>query len=411
MSRFVLAELAKFPMLDSLRYPHFRLLWMATLLSTAGRWMEILVVGWLVLELTNSPFMVGAVAAVRAIGWLLGPLSGVVADRMDRRLFLLLTQSVNLTLTATMFLLLSMGRLEVWHIFALSLFGGITYALDYPPRNTFILDLVGKGAVLNAIALSRVAMDITAILGPAIGGSLVAFFGIKVAYGFMVAVYLMDVLVLVMLPSVARTSPARRGSVWADLIEGLEHIRSHQTILWLLVMGALVNFLGFPYMHTLMPIFARDVLAVGPTGLGLLMASVGVGALVGTLGVASLGSFRRKGWLTVISIVLWPAMLALFSLSPWYPLSLFLLFWAGVSQAIAMTTSTTLLLTNVPDEMQARVMGARALVIVTLPFGALIMGAGAGLLEAPLTLALSEIALAAMLLAIAIGIPALRRLE
>ncbi len=159
-------------MLNSLRvlkYREFRLLALSSFFLFAARWMEVVVLGWLVLELTDSPFQVGLVAAFRFIGWGLGPLGGAISDRFKRRSLLLAAQSINTITVLGLLILLTTGWLQVWHIFAAVLVAGITYAFDYPSRFALIGDVVGSADMLNAVALNRAAQNITAVIGPVLG--------------------------------------------------------------------------------------------------------------------------------------------------------------------------------------------------------------------------------------------------
>lgn len=165
-----LARLGRMPQFAALRHRGFRLLWMATLLSSTARWADMVVVGWLTLALTDSPLMVGIVAASKMAGYLAAPFMGVVADRMDRRLLLIVAALVNLAVSAIMLVLFVSGGLALWHVIALALVSSLTWALDNPTRNAFVPDLVETEDVTNAIALNAVAIAITVVIGPALGG-------------------------------------------------------------------------------------------------------------------------------------------------------------------------------------------------------------------------------------------------
>src|SRR5262245_38750134 len=188
--------------LTALRHRGFRLLWIATLLSSTARWADMVVVGWLTLELTDSALMVGIVAGSKMAGYVAAPFMGVVADRMDRRLLLVIAAAVNLAVSAIMFLLFAFDRLALWHVIVLSLVSGLTWALDNPTRNAFVPDLVEREDLTNAIALNAVAMEITVVIGPALGGVLIPTLGMGGAFGLIAAIYLGDVLVLLMLRDV-----------------------------------------------------------------------------------------------------------------------------------------------------------------------------------------------------------------
>ena len=170
--REIFARLGRMQQFAALRHRGFRLLWTATLLSSTARWADMVVVGWLTLELTDSPLMVGIVAASKMAGYLTAPFMGVVADRMDRRLLLIIAAVVNVAVSAMMLLLFVSGWLALWHVIALALVSSLTWALDNPTRNAFVPDLVDKEHLTNAIALNAVALEITVVVGPALGATI-----------------------------------------------------------------------------------------------------------------------------------------------------------------------------------------------------------------------------------------------
>src|SRR5687768_250874 len=190
MIRETLAWLGGMPQFAALRYRGFRLLWMATLLSSTARWADMVVVGWLTLELTDSPLMVGIVAGSKMAGYLAGPFMGVFADRMDRRLLLVVAAVVNFAVAAVMLLLFASGWLELWHVIALALVSSLTWALDNPARNALVPDLVGREDLTNAIALNSVAIEITVVIGPALGGLLIPLLGMGGAYALIAGIFL-----------------------------------------------------------------------------------------------------------------------------------------------------------------------------------------------------------------------------
>ena len=395
----------------ALRHRGFRLLWMATLLSSTARWADMVVVGWLTLELTDSPLMVGIVAGSKMAGYLTAPFMGVVADRMDRRLLLIIAAVVNLAVSAVMLLLFASGWLALWHVIALALVSSLTWALDNPTRQAFVPDLVESENLTNAIALNTVAIEITVVIGPALGGILIPTLGMGGAYGLIAAIYLLDVVVLLMLKDVMHAVAHVHESPVKSLIGGLKYVWGNQTVLVLLVIAFFLNLLAAPYRYSFLPIFARYILDAGPTGYGMLTAMAGLGALVAGLWVVSLGNFRRKGRLLVWSGLGWPASLLLFAFSTRYHLSLTLVFVAGIAQAIVWTVIATLILSNTAQAMRGRVMGLRTGVVVSLPFGNFLAGAAAERFGAPLAQGAYAASALFMMLGIVLLIPGLRRSE
>lgn len=223
-------------------------------------------------------------------------------------------------------------------------------------------------------------------IGPALGGILIPTLGMDGAYALIAGIYLIDVSVLLALKRIKRAATEVHASPLKSLMGGFRFALSNQTVLMLLVIACLLNLFAAPYRHAFLPLFARYVLDAGPTGYGMLTAMAGVGALVSGLWVVSLGNYQRKGRLLFWSTVAWPASLLLLALSTWYPLSLALVFIAGLTQAIAWTMIATLILSNTPTPMRGRVMGLRTGVVISLPFGNFLAGAAAERFGAPLAL-------------------------
>ena len=241
----------------------FRLLWIATLLSSTARWADIVVIGWLTLVLTDSAFMVGVVAASKMAGYIAAPFMGVIADRVDRRLLLIVASAVNLAVSVIMLVLFALGWLLLWHLIVLALASSVTWAIDNPARQALVADLVEIEDLTNAIALNAVAVEITVVIGPALGGLLIPVLGIGGAYALIAGIYLMDVAVLL------RMKPARQPAHHAhepplrSLIAGLKYVRENHTVLVLLVIVLMLNLVAAPYRYSFLPLFARYVLDAG----------------------------------------------------------------------------------------------------------------------------------------------------
>ncbi len=405
------ARLEGMPQIAALRHRGFRLLWIATLLSSTARWADMVVVGWLTLELTESALMVGIVSACKMAGYIAAPFMGVAADRMDRRMLLIIAALVNWSVSLIMLALLLAGALTLPYLIALSLVGSLTWALDNPTRQALVPDLVGREDLTNAIALNAVAAEITVVVGPALGGMLIPVFGMKGAYWLIVGIYLLDLLVLYRMQPVQHAATVQHESPVKSLIGGFKYVRDNQTVLLLLVIAFLLNLLAAPYRYAFMPLFARYILDAGPAGYGMLTSMAGIGALFAGIWVVSLGNYRRKGRLLLWGSIAWPAALLLFALSKWYYLSLALVFVAGLMQAIAWTVIATLILGNTSQAMRGRVMGLRTGVVIALPFGNFLAGAAAQHFGAPIAQGAYAVAAMLVMLAIVALAPHLRRLE
>jgi MFS family permease len=407
-----LDDLARMPQFAALRHREFRLLWVATLLSSTARWADLVVVGWLTLELTDSPLWVGIVAASKMAGYLAAPFMGVATDRMDRRLLLLVAAGVNLAAAAIMLFLFVSGWLELWHVISLALVSGLTWALDNPTRNAFVPDLVESEHLTNAIALNSVALEITVVVGPALGGLLIPVLGMDGAYGLISGILLLDVLVLLMMKKDVRHGVAHAHEpLVQSLVGGLRYAWGNQTVLVLMVIAFLLNLLAAPYRYAFLPVYARYVLDTGPAGYGMLTAMAGVGALVGGVWVVSLGNYRRKGRLLVWSSIVWPASLVVLAMSTWYSVSMALVFVAGLTQGIVWTMIATLILGHTAQSMRGRVMGIRTGVVIGLPVGNFLAGALAEQFGAPVAQAVYAVGAIVLMLAIVLRVPGLWKLD
>jgi len=389
----------------------FRLLWIATLFSSTARWADVVVIGWLTLVLTDSAFMVGIVAACKMAGYIAAPFMGVIADRVDRRLLLIVASAVNLIVSVTMLVLFVFGWLLLWHLIVLALASSFTWAIDNPARQALVADLVEIQDLTNAIALNAVAVEITVVVGPALGGLLIPALGIGGAYGLIAAIYVMDVSVLLRMKS--GTPPAHRAHEppARSLVAGFRYARENQTVLVLLVIAFMLNLAAAPYRYSFLPLFARYVLDAGPTGYGMLTAGAGFGALVAGLWFVTLGNVKGKGRLVVWSSFGWPLSLLLFAMSSWYYVSLALVFAAGFTQAIAWTVIATLMLSHTTESMRGRIMGLRTGVVIALPFGNFLAGAAAERFGAPLALGAYSASAMLIMLAIVLLAPNLYRSE
>jgi MFS family permease len=393
------------------RHRSFRLLWIATLLSSSARWADIVVIGWLTLVLTDSAFMVGIVAASKMAGYIAAPFMGVIADRMDRRLLLITASAVNLAVALIMLVLFVLGWLLLWHLIVLALASSVTWAIDNPARQALVADLVEIEDLTNAIALNAVAVEITVVIGPALGGLLIPVLGIGGAYGLIAGLYIVDLAVMLRMRPARQPAPHAHESPLKSLIAGLSYARENHAVLVLLVIAFMLNLVAAPYRYSFLPLFARYVLDAGPAGYGMLTAAAGLGALVAGLWFVALGNVKGKGRLVVWSSFAWPASLLFFALSSSYYLSLALVFVAGLAQALTWTVIAALMLSHTAESMRGRIMGLRTGVVIALPFGNFLAGAAAERFGAPLALGAYSASAILIMAAIILLAPKLHRLE
>jgi predicted MFS family arabinose efflux permease len=342
---------------------------------------------WLTYELTGSGLLLGAVNGARSVPLLLfAPFGGVAADRFDRKRLLLATQLCLFVTTLLFALLIVSGQLQIWHIFAFTMLTGVAWSFNMPIRQSLVPNIVPREDVLNAVALGSAAFSSSRIVGPALAGVMIASVGVAENF-FVQAVAYLGVTLMVLQLRLPPTTRARQVSVLANLREGVAFIWRNPALRLQMALALAPVVIALPY-NALVPIFASDVLGVGPEGFGLLMAAPGLGAVVGTLTLASFGNIRRKGLLMLGSVFLLGLSLIGFSFSRSFPLSLLLLFAIGAIQMIYFTTNQSMLQLSTPDELRGRVMGVYVLNQGLLPLGALFAGALADLLGAPTAVAI-----------------------
>jgi MFS family permease len=372
--------------LGALAHRNFRLFLIGQGISLIGTWMQNIGEGWLVLTLTNSPFYVGLVSALSSLGVLLLTIyAGIVADRTDKRRTIVIAQVLFMLEAFTVAVLVWTGVVKVWHVMTLATLLGVASAFDIPTRQAFIVELVGKEDLMNAIALNSSLFNAARVIGPAIAGALIGLVGIAWCYFFNGLSYI-AVITGLMLMRLPRFVPRERtGSTWTGFREILGFLRADRRLRTLVILTATLSVFGFPYI-TMMPVFARDVLHRGAGGYGILISSVGVGATIGALGVA-LGSRRilRRGRLMLVGGTAFGILLVLFSTSRALGLSVLLLGLTGCAMIVNNSLTNTLLQTAVPDELRGRIMGFYSFVFVGMaPFGAFFVGLAAEHVGAPL---------------------------
>jgi len=351
-------------------------LWLANCLLYTARWMQMTLLTWLILNLTDSPWLVALVGFFSSAPmFVLGLVGGMLADRVHRQRLLTISQGTNVASSFILTLLLGTGAVEVWHAYMAVLITGACWALDTPSRRAVIYDLLGVEGVTNAVALDSVGMNASRMCGPALAGALITLVGVTGGY---VAITLFCTLAWVLLWSLRipqRPRPERRQqSLGRNLLEGFRYVRENSTIKATLYITVVMNVLLFPYVQ-MVPVIARDVLHVDAAFMGALQAAEGLGALVGAVLLASATRLNYHG-----RVFVWGSMLALiglcvFSLSHWYLLSLPTLLFLGLGTAGFGTMQSTLVMLAAHEEMRGRALGVLSLAIGTGPFGSLLMGA------------------------------------
>jgi MFS family permease len=380
--------------LRSLRHRNFRLFFSGQLISLVGTWMQMVAQSWLVYKLTGSSFLLGVVGFASQIPiLLLAFVGGAVADRYDRKRVVIGTQTALMILAFILSFLTLTGVVRVWHIIILSVLLGIVNAFDMPVRQAFIVKLVDKEDMLNAIALNSSVFNGARVIGPSIAGVLTAWIGEGWCFFANAVSYIAVIVGLLMMKVKAGEVPeeAHNSKGPKDLLEGFRYARQMPPIRALLLLLALISIVGMPY-SVLMPIFADSILKGGARGLGILMGATGLGALAGSILLAFHSGTRGLWKLTALASVGFGVSLILFSVSKLFWLSFLFLIPVGLSFMVQITSSNTLIQMMVPDHLRGRVMSLHVMMFMGMaPFGSLMAGAVAEKTGAPITLAMGGV--------------------
>jgi MFS family permease len=362
--------------LGALAIPDFRKLWAGSLVSNIGTWMQQIGSGWLVLQLTDSPFWLGMVAFTAAIPILAFSLpAGVLADRVDRRRLLLGTQALAGALALVLTILTATGVVRIGHILAITFLSGTVMAFHMPTWQTMLPDLVGKERLMNAVGLNSAAFNGAAVVGPALAGVILGAFGPAACFGLNAASYLAVIAALLAIrtPSVGRADGPQAG-VLESLAAGLRFIRHRRLVLALFALAAIVSLAARPYLQ-LLPVFARDVLGGDERLYGTLMAANGVGALGGALLTAAFARVPRKGLVLLGSVAAFALGLIAFALVPLAPLALALLVLVGGATTLFMSATNTVIQHLAPDDLRGRVLSVWSMIAAgVMPLGSLLLG-------------------------------------
>jgi len=368
----------------------FRIFWIGQVISFSGTWMQSIAQGWLVYSLTKSPLYLGLVAAASSVPVLLFTLiGGVVADRVNKRNLLIMTQTLSMIPALLLGALTAFNIITVGEIMVIAFFLGTVNALDVPARQSFLSEMVQKGHLMNAIALNSAAFNGARIVGPVIAGLAIAAVGVAACFYINAASFLAAILALLMIKgrSEERSEELFRKSygpyhrakvsiatVVNDLSEGLRFVAKEGDISRIMVLVATLSLFGIPFV-TFLPVFAEEILKVGPRGLGFLAGSSGIGSLFAALFIAFRGDIEKKGRFMFIAGLTFGASLLAFSLSRDYALSRLALVFTGWGIVSFLAVGNSFIQLSVPDSLRGRVMSVYALVFLGVaPVGSYIIG-------------------------------------
>ena len=399
---------------DAFLNPNYRLLWVSNFFAYISRWMQMTMLGWFVFEETGSAFLVTLVG-FSGMGPLvaLGVFGGVLAERLDKRKLLLGTLFANLLaavgMAALIFsdLIFSTSNVQYWHAYLVMLVGGIGWGLDMPSRRTIVLDVLGRARVNNAIALDSVGMHSSRMLGPLIGGGLITIsqllfrdgYGLEAGYAVTLVFFITSAIMMLNVKT-----PAHEGTtfwqtikdifsntvVFKELVEGVRYVISERTLLAVVLITVFMNLLLFPYQQ-LIPVVASEVLNVGPTLMGLLLAFEGLGALTGSIAIASASNLTHHGRVYLFGSMAGLTMLLAFSFSQWYGVSLALMLMLGLGTAGFGAMQATIILLVAREDMRGRGLGVITLAIGAGPIGGLMLGRMADAIGAPTAMTINAV--------------------
>lgn len=353
----------------------FRYLWLGNGLSYMGEKVLAMAVAWLVLDMTGSNLWVGIVNGVPALAIILfSVIAGVLADRVDRRALVKRARLAMVGLTFLTGAMVAAGIIELWQLITVVVLAMAINAVDMPNSRTLVYDVVkGKGNLLSATALNSIARNLGFIVGPVAAGLLIGNVGVEAALLFLTAVYLLAFVVMGGVKVSSQQASGTGGaSVLREMREGFAYIRRTPRVAWVVAMAFTLPFAGV--FFGMMPVYAKDVLGVGPQGLGTLMAAFGVGAVISSAMTSALGDIQRKGLATAISGVLFSAGMVVMAFSSSYPLTLAAIFLSGISGVFWMNMTNTLVQMVVSDEMRGRVVSVFMVGVQMMSLGWLIGG-------------------------------------
>jgi MFS family permease len=366
--------MANFGRFSALNYRDFRLFWFGQLISLSGTWMQSVAQGWLVYSLTKSPFYLGMVAAAGSLPILLFTLAGgIAADRFRKRNLLLMTQALSIIPALLLGILTDINLIAVWHVAIMAILLGTVNAFDIPARQAFLVEMVGKGNLLNAIALNSAAFHGSRMIGPVVAGLTIAYIGLPACFYLNALSFFAVIIALSRIKIKGAENKGSKG-IKRDLIEGIQFIKSKPDIFRIIIIIAVFSLMGMPFI-TLLPVFAAEVLKAGPKGFGFLVGATGIGAFTAALFIAFKGDIKEKDRFMSLSAICFSFSLFAFSLSKVFHLSVIMLIFIGWSLVSFFATANSFIQLSVPDSLRGRAMSVYALVFLgTAPIGNSLIG-------------------------------------
>ena len=397
--------------LGALRYRNFRLYWFSGIGQAAALGMQFLILGWLVLELTNSPSQLGLVIAIYgAPNLALLMFGGIFADRVDRRWMLFYSQTVVAALifgtaTLTLYQLIS-----IWHIYGIAFILGTIQGVNMPARMAIVPDLVGKNDILNATSLNMAVFNTGRIMGPSLAGWIIQHVGMGHALYFNAICYALGCVCLLMMSGVESRSQNKDANMLRDFWDGIKFVASTPIAFTMVGLSFAFGFFGAAYVQVL-PAFGKEALRLNADGAGFLLTVAGIGSLAGNIYLASLGNTKNKNWLLLGMIILFGVSLFFFALSPIYIVSLVLLFFTGVGFTGFISMGTAILQISTPPELRGRMMSLWLIGAAVHYIGAWPLGTVGEYYGWPMSLGGGALLMLGLVMWLGIFRPTLRRLR
>ena len=400
------------PIFETLQIPDFRWIWIGSFISFMAMNMQMITRGWLVLRLENdSPLaLVLVMVSFAAPMTVVSLLGGALADRFPKKNLIIISQSANAVMTFVLAMMDASGMIWFGAVLIIGVINGSMMAINMPSRQAIISDIVPENKLMNAVALNNSAMNLTRIIGPAIAGFLIIFIDTSGVFYLISVIYVLSALSLLMVKTNAVQAKGAKKSVGKDIFEGLRYVWSDVNLRGLILMAFLPSLFGFT-LFALLPVWAREALNVNSSDLGILMTMMGVGALIGTLGLAGVRKFSRRGVLLLSLGVMWGIALVGLANSMIFPVAIPFLLIVGLISSVYMSLNMTLTQISSAPEMRGRVMSIMMMTFGLMPIGALPFGTMAEYIGTANALTISGAMLALLTLAFAFAYPAFKRIE
>ncbi len=369
------------------KYPDFRVLWFGNVGTMLGQWVQFAAQGYLVFDLTHSPFQVGAVSFARGVSSIVvSPFAGIITDRFSRRSVLMTMTAISAVVAVVLALLLFSGVIEIWMMYPIATLEGFADAVNQPARQVMVYDVVGEEDLANAVAINSLGSNTMRIVGPSLAGALIGTAGIGAAFAVQAVAYTLSVYATSRIKTKGMPRLGQTSSVLRSLADGITYARGNRDVLLLVLMAGLPSLLVYPYVQYI-PVFADEVLDVGSLGFGFLASAVGYGSIVGAILAANLTQMKKRGQILVWTTFVYMALVTLFALSNIYALSFALLVVAGIANSIYLMLNQVMIQLVVDDEYRGRVLSLYVMVSGITPFSALAMGALIDVFGAQITVA------------------------